>query len=589
MCGIAGYTGSEPAAPILTTALHRLVYRGYDSAGLATIDTTLHLKKGTGAIEQLEERLGISKMPGNCGIAHTRWATHGGVNDANAHPHLDCKHEVAVVHNGVLENHEQLRSRLASRGHKFLSQTDTEVLPHLIEEAMENGLSPLQAARDALSTVTGTYAVLIATTKEPRRLIAARRGSPLVLAQTKTGTMAASDCLALLDHSTEVYFLEDGEIAQLTEDSIAVYDSQGQRVARPSVNVPWKPEQAGREGFPHYMLKEIYEQPRVVADALNQDEESLAAFTSVLQSARRVVFLGCGTSLHACMLGKMLLAPRLGAPIEVCSASEYSTLLPVQEGTVVLAVSQSGETMDVLNAVRTLKEKGVRVISLVNVHGSSLARESEASLFLNCGPEIGVAATKSYMAQLTLFYLLEARLAGRGIGELTALPTLISHALAIAQTPAQQLAHKLVSVDHAFYIGRGAGQSLSLEAALKLKEIAYIHAEGFAGGELKHGPLALIRKGTPVFAMVTADHAREAMLTTAQETKARGAYVIGVCDEPNKVFDDLLPVPTLSGPDARYYPFACMPALQLLAYNAAVLRGANPDRPVNLAKSVTVL
>lgn len=589
MCGIAGYVGVQPAAPLLTKALERLVYRGYDSAGVATLNGVLTVKKGAGALEELEASLGFSKLPGTSGVAHTRWATHGGVTDANAHPHLDCTGTVAVVHNGVVDNYEELKGALEAQGHKFSSQTDTEVIPHLIEQEQKQSLPFLDTVKAALAQLKGTYAVLVLSSKHPKELIAGRCGSPLVLAQTTHGTLAASDTLALLDHTSEVYYLEDYEMVRLLPEELSFYDRTGQRIARTRTHVPWKAEQAAREGYPHFMLKEIYEQPKVLAAALHQDPVALEAFMRALSSAQRIVLLGCGTSLHACLLGKLRLAPRVSAPIDVCVASEAASLVVPGEGTVVLAVSQSGETMDVLTAVRALKAKGVRVLSLVNVPGSSLARESEACLFLNCGPEIGVAATKSYLAQLALFYLLEAHLAGRGTGELVALPALVGHALKLAEMVVPKIAQKLSSHDHAFYLGRGANASLAMEAALKLKEIAYIHAEGFAGGELKHGPLALIRKGTPIVTLIAADAQHESILTNTQETRARGGYVIGVSDQMASVFDEWIAVPTLSGRDAKYYPFAAAPALQLLAYHCALLRGANPDRPVNLAKSCTVL
>jgi glucosamine--fructose-6-phosphate aminotransferase (isomerizing) len=588
MCGIAGYTGKRPAAPLLVRALERLVYRGYDSAGLATINDHFHVLKGAGAVEQLEARLRLSELPGTIGLAHTRWATHGGVTDANAHPHLDCDGEVAVVHNGVFENHAEVRARLRERGHAFRSETDSEVLAHLVEEGLEAGALLPEAVREALAHLTGTYGVLVARTREPSRLVAARRGSPLVLAHTAHGSLAASDCLALLEHTRDVYFLEDGELGVLTPSRVEVFDPQGQRVAREPVEVPWRDEQTGRGGYDHFMLKEIHEQPRALAAALDQDPRALARFVEALRSAERVLLLACGTSHHACLLARQWIAPLVRAPVEAALASEAAHPPVPARGTLVLAVSQSGETMDVLAATRALKKAGARLLALVNVPGSSLARESEAALTLNCGPEIGVASTKAFLAQLAVFRLLAESLKGRPAAALAVLPALVSAAITLADQPARSLARRLAKEEHAYYLGRGSAQPLALEGALKLKEIACVHAEGFAGGELKHGPLALVRKGSPVLALVPSDGTREAMLTTAQETRARGAWVIGVAPEASDCFDELLPVPRLAGDAAAYYPFALVPALQLLAYHAAVARGANPDRPVNLAKSVTV-
>jgi len=589
MCGIVGFVGDRKAAPILLGALERLEYRGYDSAGLATVtNSRLWFKKGAGKLAEVRERYRLNKLPGKAGIGHVRWATHGVVTSVNAHPHLDCNRDVAVVHNVIIENYQELRSRLEPR-HKFISDTDTEVIPHLIEEYMEGGVSLEEAVFQAAKELKGSYAFLAISAVEPQKIVATRKESPLVVGIGERGNFIASDTLSFLGETRQAIFIEDGETVILTSDKISILDGKGKEIKREPTELDWKWDEASKQGYDFFMLKEILEQPQAIRCALTQDRSLIMETAMDILRARQVVFTACGTSRYAALIGRYVFSKIAGKFSDVVIASEFEYFSDsIDKNTVVIAVSQSGETADVIQGVKRAKEAGATIFSLVNMVGSSLARMSDRIVYLNCGQEIGVAATKSFLNQLAILYLLAFAMVNRldeGIKKIKAVCPLIEENFHDNGKRLAKLAQKLKSKNDFYYIARGINFAMAGEGALKLKEIAYIHAEGMPAGELKHGTLALIDKGTPVVAICPKDYTFHEVLSNVAETKARGAFVIGISDQLEQSFDEWIKIPSV---EEIFYPLVCIVPLQLLAYHFAVARGLDPDKPRNLAKSVTV-
>ncbi|HEY41932.1 MAG TPA: glutamine--fructose-6-phosphate transaminase (isomerizing) [Dehalococcoidia bacterium] len=589
MCGIVGYIGNQQAAPILLNALKKLEYRGYDSAGLATItDSHVCIKKDAGTLVEVNTKHQLNELPGIAGIGHVRWATHGAVTASNAHPHLDCNQEIAIVHNGIIENHQELRSRLSAR-HRFTSDTDTEVIAHLIEEYASTGSSLEEAVRLTSRELKGSYAIAAVSAKEPGKMVAARKDSPLVAGIANGGNFVASDCLSFLEQTDRIIYVEDGECVILTGDKVSLFDNDGHEIKRTPSKASWKVDEATKQGYDFFMMKEILEQPQAIRHALMQDRTLMMEMALEILRARQVLFTACGTSRHAALIGRYVFSRLSSKFCDVVMASELGYFSDsVDKNTLVIAVSQSGETADVMNGVKKAKENGATIFSLVNVVGSSLARMSDRVAYLNCGPEIGVAATKSFTAQLTILYLLAYTMINRfdqGVGQLNAVSDLIADNLQHNGLEVPKIANRMSRKNDFYYIARGINFATAGEGALKLKEIAYVHAEGMPAGELKHGTLALITEGTPVVAICPGDYTFDETLSNIAETKARGARVIGVSDRQEPAFDEWIEIPEV---DEIFYPLVSIIPLQLFAYHSAVARNLDPDKPRNLAKSVTV-
>jgi glucosamine--fructose-6-phosphate aminotransferase (isomerizing) len=612
MCGIVGYVGSKSAPEILINGLKRLEYRGYDSAGMTVaVDGTLHTLKDKGKVADLE-RLVYSRWDeafrnkAVCGIAHTRWATHGPPTPENAHPHLDQSGRIALVHNGIIENYAALRSQLEAKGHRFLSQTDTEVLAHLVGELYRGNL--FESVCAALKHVEGAYGIAVLSADHPDELVAARNGSPLAIGLGENETILASDVAALLAHTRRVVFLDDRDVAIITRKGAEIRNAQNMPVSREIAKIDWDEGAAEKGGFEHFMLKEIAEQPAALENALrgrldtNMGSAYLAGLALApreLASIRRLVIVACGTSLHAGMVGKYLFEELADLPVEVEQAAEYRYRNPlVHPDDLVLAISQSGETADTLAAVREAKQKGALVAGLCNTVGSTVARETGRGIYLHAGPEIGVASTKAFTCQLAVLLMMAlkigrcrrlSRLAGLElVEEIKRIPDLVRGVLAREQEIIR-VAERYSKVRDLFFLGRGCLYPVALEGALKLKEISYIHAEGYHAAELKHGPIALLDEQTPVLAMLNDLPGKDKMMGNVQECRARQAPVIGVVTEGDAAagrdLNDTITVPACS----RFVaPIPAVIALQLFAYHMARLRGCPIDQPRNLAKSVTV-
>ena len=589
MCGVFGFIGEGRAAPIVLEGLRNLEYRGYDSAGMATIaDCRIWCRKDVGKLVEVEARQGLGEMPGSPGIGHVRWATHGGITPCNAHPHTDCAGQIAVVHNGIIENYQELRRGLEAR-HRFLSDTDTEVIPHLMEDHILAGASLEEALLQAAKQLEGSYALVAITAREPRKLVAMCKDSPLVVGLAPGRGFVASDALSFLEQTRRVVFLEDGEGVVLTKDGATFWDGHGKEIVKEPQEIGWQWDGISKDGYESFMRKEIMEAPGAIRCALVQDRNLLAEIALDILRAKRVVLTACGTSRYAALVGRHLFSRLAGKFCNVAIASEFRYLADaIDRDTLVIAVSQSGETADVLEGVKRAKRQGAAILSLVNTVGSSLARLSDKVLYLNCGPEVSVAATKSFVSQLTLFYLLAFTMMhklGQGVKKLETLADCIRESFGENGQKLEELAWMTKDASDFYYIARGINYAIAAEGALKLKEVAYIHAEGIPAGELKHGPLALIEKGTPVVVICPKDYTFAETLANSAETKARGAFVIGVSDENNPLFDEWVRLPTV---EEIFYPLVAIGPLQLLAYHLAVTRGKDPDRPRNLAKSVTV-
>ena len=585
MCGIIGYVGGREASIVLKQGLESLEYRGYDSAGIATKDKTISVMKDIGKISEMEWNLGLLK--GNMGIAHTRWATHGGVCRENAHPHLSCDKTIAVVHNGIIENFAVLRKELEKKGHKFASETDSEVIPHLIEENMKK--MPFEdAVFQAMQRLKGTFAVVVISSKE-EKMIAFKKDSPLVVGLGNKENFVASDAYPFLDYTKKAVFLDDNEAAIMTKDKVEFYDLAKKALVKEPRTIAWDKTKAGKNGHEHYLIKEIYDQPLVLKQTLTQDKAKLEKVAAMIQKASRVYIIGAGTARHAAIVGRYIIGEITGRFCDVQMASEFQYFIDkIEKNSIIIAVSQSGETADVLIPIKKAKEKGCKIVSIVNVMGSSLDRLSDVSLYLNCGPEISVASTKAFTAQVLIFYLLAYTMVYKldeGKRLLSELPAKIEETIRNTEPEVVKLAEYLKDKSDAYFIARGENFAIAIEGSLKLKEVSYIHAEGMPAGELKHGTLALVSEGVPVIVIAPRDYTHEETIANAHEVKARGGYIIGISDENNPIFDVWLKIPKV---DPILYPILTNIPCQLIAYYTAKAKGNDVDKPRNLAKSVTV-
>ncbi|MDP7244853.1 MAG: glutamine--fructose-6-phosphate transaminase (isomerizing) [Flavobacteriales bacterium] len=613
MCGIIGYIGNREAAPILVEGLKRLEYRGYDSAGISTINkNNIIIEKDIGKLEEIkkkrgkEEKINFEKIEGNVGISHCRWATHGSVTKENAHPHTDCKGNISIVHNGIIENFSELKEKLIEKGHKFKSSTDTEVIAHLIEDNYNGNIE--EATRNALKQIQGSYALGVICSKEPKKLIAARNESPLILGLGNNENFIASDVPAILKYTNKVIYLENKEIVILESNNYSIKNIDGGKINKKINEINWSPELAEKSGYKHFMLKEIYEQPRAITETLNSRIENgninikqeLNLSDEELQKINRIIIVACGTSWHSALVGEFMLEELAKIPVEVEYSSEFRYRNPIiNENTLVIAISQSGETADTLAAIREAKKRNAKVLSIVNVKGSSISRETDSVLYTCAGPEIGVASTKAFTAQLVVLYLftlfmanlrktLENKIISDLVEKLRKLPLQIETLLDDKEI--KKIADIYKGKHNALFLGRGVNFPIALEGALKLKEVSYIHAEGYPAAEMKHGPIALIDKNMPVVFIATKDiYTYKKVLGNMQEVKARNGIVIAIATEDDeeirKIADFVIFIPK------TLYILSSILAvvpLQLLAYYVATDRKLDPDKPRNLSKSVTV-
>jgi glutamine---fructose-6-phosphate transaminase (isomerizing) len=607
MCGIIGYVGYRSVVPILFDALKRMEYRGYDSAGIAIVaNGGLTIEKDAGKVAQLEKRVGKLNLQSSTGIGHTRWATHGIPNQVNAHPHTDGSLRLAIVHNGIIENYASLRKELAKDGCQFRTETDTEVLAQLIRQFYKGDIT--QAVRQALAVVRGTYGIAVLCADEPERIVAARLGSPMIIGHGDGENFVASDVAAFLNYTRDVTYMEDGEIATVTAAGVEHRTQADMPVDRHAEQITFDVSAIEKGGYPHFMLKEISEQPATVADSmrgrllLEEGTSHFGGLTSFAQeffNAKRIIFVACGTSWHAGLVGEYLFEELAGIPCEVEYASEFRYRSQIIEpGTVVVAISQSGETQDTLGAIREAKRHGARVIGICNVVGSSIARTTDAGVYIHAGPEIGVASTKAFTSQITVLFMLALAVArghrmkveeGRKlVSELAAIPQKIAKILA-ARERIETIANHLKNHRNFLYLGRGVNFPVALEGALKLKEISYIHAEGYPAAEMKHGPIALIDEDMPVVFIALKDGTYEKVLSNIEEVRARGGRVLAIATEGDTHIESRAHQ-VIHVPDTHPLlpPLLSVIPLQLLAYYIAVLRGCDVDQPRNLAKSVTV-
>ena len=607
MCGIVGYIGENQAAPIILEGLAKLEYRGYDSAGMAVFDgKEIKTQKATGRLKVLENLTrGGETLPGTVGIGHTRWATHGAPSDRNAHPHTNTTGTIAVVHNGIIENYLQLKKKLLDKGYTFQSETDTEVLAKLLDYYYKG--NPLEAITKVLHRVEGSYALGIMFADYPDEIYAARKDSPLIVGQSENGSFIASDVPAILKYTRTVYYMENQEVAALRRDGLRFFSVDEEEVTKTPVQIDWDADAAEKAGYEHFMLKEIYEQPKTITDTIsprirNNDIviEELNMTDEELRAVKRIHIVACGSAYHTGVTGKYVLEGLARIPVEVDVASEFRYRNPIlEEGSMVIVISQSGETADTLAALREAKARGFKVLGIVNVVGSSIAREADACLYTWAGPEIAVATTKAYSAQLTALYMLAMKFAKvRGtiteekfqemLGDLRCLPDQIELLLG-QKEKVQHFANRYLGARDIFFIGRGIDYAISLEGSLKLKEISYIHSEAYAAGELKHGTISLIEDGTLVVALATQPNLFQKTISNIVEVKSRGAFVMAITNEENKAMEKVSDY-TLYIPETNPFftnSLAIIP-LQLFAYYVAVGRGCDVDKPRNLAKSVTV-
>lgn len=587
MCGIVGCVAEEPVAAILLEGLKRVEYRGYDSAGMATVsDGILGVRKGVGRIKEIEEKRRMSTMAGTIGMAHTRWATHGEVTDENAHPHTSCNESVAVIHNGIIENYSSLKKGLMAKGHRFKSETDTEVIAHLVEDEYKKNKDPLKATIAATKKLKGQYAIALLFQDRPDVMIGARRDAPLVVGVGKKKMFLASDVLAFIGHTDRTIFLDNREVVELTKDRVKIIGANGNVIKRKPNQVAWELSDVSKSDFAHYTLKEINEQPQTVVTASIQEPGKVEEFAKAIRRAKSLYITASGTSYHAGLLMKFRLNKEARIRVDVVVAGELKEHAGFfGKGSVVIAFSQSGETADVLEAVKEARKRGAKIYSIVNAAGSTLGRESDGVLLLNCGPEVGVAATKSFTAQVVVANLVVDAVLGKkrsnGIKEL-------SEAVTIALKCDEQIRDMVYAYRDRpdfYFVARGYQSPVALEGALKLKELSYIHAEGMPASELKHGTLALIEKGTPVVVLNPSGDTHADSLSSAEELRARGADVIGVSDIQDPVYKHFIHVPKVQ---PKFMPVVEVIPLQLLAYHTAVALKNDPDYPRNLAKSVTV-
>ena len=613
MCGIIGYIGSKPVVPVLIEGLRRMEYRGYDSAGVAVVSPEgISLRRSAGKLANLEQAIRVDPVEGLYGVGHTRWATHGRPTEENAHPHRDCTGRIVVVHNGIIENYLELKKELQSQGHEFKTETDTEIVAHLVEREMrDDGLE--NAVRRALAYMRGMFAIVLVSVEDPEKIVAVRNGPPIVIGLGKDEFFVASDIPAILAHTRDVVFLGDEEMAVITRSGVQFTDYQGRAVSKTTQRVLWDPIAAEKGGHKHFMLKEIYEQPTAARDtilgrvSLDRGQiflEDLNISEDTLRSVQKVSIIACGTSWHAALVGKYLIETLAQVPVEVDYGSEYRYRNPiVAANELAIVITQSGETADTLAALREAKRKGAHSLAICNVVGSMATREAEGTVYTHAGPEIGVASTKAFTSQLVALQLLALYMAQvratltptqirNHIEELLQMPQTLEHAIK-ASAVMEKVAERFYNRSDFLYLGRGINYPIALEGALKLKEISYIHAEGYPAGEMKHGPIALIDEQMPVVAIAPNDHVFEKMIGNVQEAKARGGSVIALTTEGDSRMaavldpqnDVVVPLPATT---ALLTPLVMTVPLQLLAYHIAVRRGCDVDQPRNLAKSVTV-
>lgn len=590
MCGIIGYCGQKPAVPIVIEALRRLEYRGYDSAGIASLSNgRLLIKKDAGKVDEVIQKHNLASLPGIIAIGHTRWATHGGVTQLNAHPHSDCSGRVAVVHNGIIENNQELRRELTKMGHKFTSETDTEVIPHLLEDELKNGRSLEQAVLNIAPKLEGSYAFLVISLNDPGKVVGTRRGNPLIVGIDAPDYYVSSDALAFSQYTNQVMGLEDNEVVMLAQEKIEFFDANGKKLVKQARKLDHSWAESHKGGYQYFMLKEIMEQAQVLGQTACQDEKRFTKIALDILRANQVIITACGTSRYAALVGRYLFSKVGKKFCDVVMASEFGYFADsVDKNTVVIAVSQSGETADILEGVKAARDAGAQVISIINRPNSILADMSHEVIYLNCGAEIAVAATKTFLSQLAIFYLLSFSMVNafdEATAKLTSLNGEITRVLDWNKSELIKLSQKLKDKNNFYYVARGINFAIASEGALKLKEISYVHAEGMPAGELKHGTLALIEPGTPVVVICPADYTFAETLSNAIEAKSRGAYIIGVSDKESDIYDSWVKLPKV---DELLYPMVAVVPLQLLAYYLAVNRGCDPDKPRNLAKSVTV-
>lgn len=589
MCSILGYSGKDNAASILVDGLKLMEYRGYDSVGVATIkDEKILISKGVGKVAEVNQRLGLEKMEGSVGIGHTRWATHGGVTDGNAHPHSTCKGDIAVVHNGIIENYRELKDELVRLGHSFRSQTDSEVIAHFLEEKFSKGVSVKETVVEACKKLRGSYAFVAAF--KDGTMAAARWEEPLIIGISLKGTFISSDVLGFLKFTDKAIFLDNGDIAVIENNNIALYDVGGNPVSRPVTPVAWELGAASKGEYGHHTLKEINEQTRTTINRISS-RHKLDEFCKIISQAEHVFLTGSGSSNHVALLARRIFARFAKIQTSVIVSSEFQYEFDfITPNSVLVAISQSGESADVLNSVKKAREMGAKILSIVNVTTSSLARMSDAIVSIECGPEIGVAATKSFTGQLAAIYAIANQFTKSLqnhdiIGNLDELARALDKALSSYHNLGK-IVELTSNANNIYLLGRSMHYPIALEGALKLKELAYIHAEGLAAGELKHGPLALMDKNALVLVLNPTDNTYEEMLHNIHEIKARGATVIGVSDSNSELYDHWIELPKIR--EQHLYPLIEVIPLQILAYLVAVSRKVDPDYPRNLAKSVTV-
>jgi glutamine---fructose-6-phosphate transaminase (isomerizing) len=587
VCSIIGYKGKSHAAPILVESLSKMEYRGYDSVGIATIaGDKILVRKGVGKVVEVNKSLDLRKMLGQTGIGHTRWATHGGVTDNNAHPHSACTNEIAVVHNGIIENYNELKQELIGLGHTFRSQTDSEVIAHLLEVHYLNQRDIKKAMIKTCERLKGTYA-FVAIFKEGT-ISGARFDEPLIVGILDNEYFISSDILGFLKYTDKAIFLDNKDIVVIEDERLELFNFEGYPVNRQITQVAWELAAAEKGTYAHYTLKEIHEQSGTISEALTNNEQKIQTFCDVITNTKNVYITGSGTSYHSALILKLMLGKYAKIRSETIMSSEFEyTLGPSDDNSVIIAISQSGETADVLYSVKTARQTGAKILSIVNVPTSSLARISDCFLSLNCGPEIGVAATKSFTGQLSVLYTIIDRLCNGCTGIALNKTDLISAVRQVlcTENDISRIVDRVHDINDIYILGRAMHYPIALEGALKIKEIAYIHAEGIAAGELKHGPLALIDKNTVMIVINPSDTTFDDTLSSAHEIKARGATVIGISDKDNEVYDHFIKIPKVSD---ILYPMVEVITLQFLSYYLALKKNVDPDYPRNLAKSVTV-
>ena len=591
MCGIIGYCSNNGhASSIIFEGLKRMEYRGYDSSGIAMISRDkLIVKKGVGTLDQVNAKFKLDKVPGHLGIGHTRWATHGGVTGPNTHPHCDCHNQIAVIHNGIIDNYQELRDELLKKGHHFISETDTEVIPHKLEDEMKKGRSLEDAVLAVAPRLRGSYAFLAICTKEPDRIVGTRKGSPLVVGLGPHKAFAASDSMALAGQIDQLYMLGEAEIVVLTPDKTTFLDATGKEIHKKATKPDMEWNESDKGSYPYFMLKEIMEQPKTLTAASQQDKELFISVAMDILRADQVVVTACGSSRYAALVGRYLFSSVGKKFCEVVMASEFQYFADsLGKNTLVIAVSQSGETLDVIDGVKLARQSGAKIVSIINRPQSMLGELSHNVIYLNCGPEIGVCATKSFLNQLAVFYLLSFSMVhafDMAADNIRKVSKQVAKVIEWNREEIGRIADLYYKSSDCYYIARGINFAIASEGSLKLKEISYIHAEGMPAGELKHGTLSLIQPGTPVLVICPGDYTYEETLSNAIEAKSRGAKIIAVSDRDNEVYDHWIKLPKVHD---LLYPMIAVVPLQLLAYEMTIRLGYNPDMPRNLAKSVTV-